>query len=370
MPYPPGSDHPDTYSTSGFFPYQPPGSGPRLLAGEAFGYQVLDITNRMSPQSLGFEDYRWGMAANAPIPCGGDCHGTIGAVSVSADGQRIVIGVSSLAAGSSSWQARVGQLSTNGWGFTLAGDIAPPVAWGTLVQRAGSSYYAYTFASDGVRVADATTLPGLDPGVSNSLQPALATSLPGGYTVTLAGYWITYTDGSNIYLVNASSPLPASALTAQRFTNASFGRPADRLASFSAAQDPTSSAAVYLLGEFSLPSGSHGGWTLVRVQGGVPTVVGSLPADTGATLTYVNSFASDSTGNLFAFMWERTSTGVPRLYTSSVSTSTFVASAPLDVTTSGFAPGHTFVAGTVAGQIYEYTPSGLTGWILPMSCGK
>jgi hypothetical protein len=47
-----------------------------------------------------------------------------------------------------------------------------------------------------------------------------------------------------------------------------------------------------------------------------------------------------------------------------------VASAPLDVTTSGFAPGRTFVAGTVAGQIYEYTPSGLTGWILPMSCGK
>ena len=355
MPYPPGADHPDTYATSGFFPY----AGSRLLAGEAFGYQILDITNRTSPQSLGFEDYRISPTYPGPIPCGGDCHGTIGAVSVSADGQRVIFGTSSLAAGSSPWQARVGQASANGWGFTLAGDMAPAVPWGVLVQRVGSSYYAYTFASDGVRVADATTLPGLDPSVSNSLNPALATYLPGGYTVTLTGYWITYTDGPNIYLVNASSPLPASALVAQRFTNASFGHTGS-LASYSVAQ--SSPASVYLLGEFT-----GAGWTLVQVQGGIPTVIGSLVPATGETLTGINGLATDSTGNVFAFMWVRTSVGVYRCYTSSVIA---FGSAPgfFDVTTTGFAPGHTFVAGTTAGQIYEYTPSGLTGWIVPMSC--
>jgi hypothetical protein len=355
MPYPPGADHPDTYATSGFFPY----AGSRLLAGEAFGYQILDITNRTSPQSLGFEDYRISPTYPGPIPCGGDCHGTIGAVSVSADGQRVIFGTSSLAAGSSPWQARVGQASANGWGFTLAGDMAPAVPWGVLVQRVGSSYYAYTFASDGVRVADATTLPGLDPSVSNSLNPALATYLPGGYTVTLTGYWITYTDGPNVYLVNASSPLPASALVAQRFTNASFGHTGS-LASYSVAQ--SSPASVYLLGEFT-----GAGWTLVQVQGGIPTVIGSLVPATGETLTGINGLATDSTGNVFAFMWVRTSVGVYRCYTSSVIA---FGSAPgfFDVTTTGFAPGHTFVAGTTAGQIYEYTPSGLTGWIVPMSC--
>ena len=248
--------------------------------------------------------------------------------------------------------------------------MAPASPGGVLVQRVGSIYYAYTFSSDGVRVADATSLPGLDPSVSNNLNPVLATGLPGGYQPTLSDIWITYWDGTSIYLVNASSPLPASALSALKFTKASFGRTADRLVSFSAAQDPANPVAVYLLGEFATGT-KHGGWTLMRVQGGTPTVVGSLPADAGAGFTYVNSFASDSTGNLFAFMWERTSTGVPRLYTSSVSASTFVASAPLDVTASGFSMGRpAYVAGTTAGQIYGYSPSGATGWILPMSCGK
>jgi hypothetical protein len=356
VPYPPGADHPDTYATSGFFPY----AGSRLLAGEAFGYQVLDISNRTSPQSIGFEDYRISPTYPGPIPCGGDCHGTMGAVSVSADGARVIFGTSSLAAGSSPWQARVGQASANGWGFTLAGDMAPASPQGVLLQRVGSNYYAYTFASDGVRVADATTLPGLDPSVSNSLQPVLATSLPGGYTVALTGYWITYTDGANIYLVNASSPLPASALTAQRLKNASFGHPADRLASYSVAQ--SSPASVYLLGEFT-----GAGWTLVQVQGGTPTVIGSLMPATGETLTGLNGLATDSTGNVFAFMWVRTTAGTYRCYTSSVIA---FGSAPsfFDVTTPNFAPGHTFVAGTAAGQIYEYTPSGLTGWVVPLSC--
>src|ERR1017187_2049502 len=57
-PYPPGADHPDTFAIGELFPYQPPGSGPRLLAGQAFGYQTIDVSNRTNPQSLSFEDYR------------------------------------------------------------------------------------------------------------------------------------------------------------------------------------------------------------------------------------------------------------------------------------------------------------------------
>jgi hypothetical protein len=364
-PYPSGAPQPASITISGIYPY----AGTKLLVAEPFGYQVLDVTNRNNPQSLGFEDYRISPTYPGPIPCGGDCHGTIGAASVSADGQRVIFGVSSLAAGSSPLQTRVGQ--SNGVGFTLAGDMVPSSPSDALVQRIGSSYYAYTFASDGVRVANATTLPGLDPNAPNNLQPSLAPSLPGGYNVALAGYWITYWDGSNIYLVNASSPFPASALTAQRFTKTDFGHIADRLTFFSAAQDPTNPAAVYLLGEFAAgASGTkHAGWALVRVQGGVSNLAWSLlPSTSGESLTYVIKLAADNAGNLFAFMWSRTSTGTPRLYTSSVLTFG-AASPPIDVTASGFSLGRpAYVAGAAVGQIYAYSPSGSTGWIVPLVC--
>src|ERR1019366_5424107 len=369
-PYPPGAPQPLSITIRGFFPYQPPGSGPRLLVAEPFGYQVLDVTNRSNPQSLGFEDYRVDPTYPGPVPCGGDCHGSMGATAVSADGGRAIFGVSDLAAGSSPLQTRVGQSSANGWGFTLGGDMAPASPEDVLVQHVGSSYYAYTFAGDGVRVADATTLPGLDPNAPNELRPSLAPSLPGGYQAALAGYWIAYWDGSQIYLVNATRPLPAAARTAQGFTKADFGRSSDRLMSFSAAQDPASPAAVYLLGEFALgSSGSqHGGWTLIRVQGGTPTVVGSLLPGTGETATYVDSLGADNAGDLFAFMWVRTPSGASRLYTSSA-LAFGAASPPLDMTTSGFSPGRpAYVAGTVAGQIYAYAPRGITGWVVPMSC--
>jgi PKD repeat protein len=375
VPYPTGAPQPLSIAIRGFFPYQPPGLGPRLLVGEPFGYQVLDISNRSNPQSLGFEDYRISPTYPGPIPCGGDCHGSIGSSAVSADGGRAIFGLSALAAGSTTLQTMVGQPSANGWGFTLNGDMAPATPGDVLVQRVGSGYFAYTFADDGVRVADATTLPGLDPAAPNDLRASKAPSLPGGYQATLSGYWITYWDGSSIYLVNASSPLPATALTAQRFTRMDFGRSSDRLMSFSAAQDPANPAAAYVLGEFALgSSGSqHAGWTLIRVQGGAPTVVGSLQPGTGETFTYKNNLAADTAGNLFAFMWVRTPSGAYRQYTSPAPAfGATSASGSFDVTTTttpGFILGRpAYVAGTVAGQIYAYVPGSITGWIVPMSC--
>jgi PKD repeat protein len=359
-------------SISGFFPYQPLGSGPRLLVTELFGYQVVDITNRDKPKALGFEDYRVDPTYPGPIPCSGDCHGSISSMAVSADGGRAIFSLSDLAAGASplGLQTVVGQPSGNGWGFALGGDMAPRVPSSVLVQRVGSGYVAYTFASDGVRVADVSTLPNLS---ANSLQWRLAGSLPGdGYQATLSGYWITYTNGSTIYLVNASSPLPATGLTAQRFTKADFGRSSDSLMSFSAAQDPANPAAVYLLGEFEDSHSQHAGYTLIRVQGGTPTVVGSLRPGTGETATYANGLGADNAGSLFAFMWVRTPPTTPavayRQYTSPA-LAFGAASSFFDVTTPGFVSGvPALVAGTGAGQIYAYVPSGSSGWVVPMNC--
>src|ERR1035438_4103695 len=88
----------------------------------------------------------------------------------------------------------------------------------------------------------------------------------------------------------------------RRFTKTDFGRSSDRLTSFSAAQDPANPAAVYLLGEFADSHSQHAGWTLIRVQGGAPTVVGSLYPGTGETAAGTNSPAADTAGNLFDFM--------------------------------------------------------------------
>src|SRR5450830_1467900 len=97
-PNPPGVVRPPSLSAflsiRGFYPYQPLGSGPRLLVTELFGYQVVDITKRDKPQALGFEDYRLDPIYPGPISCNGDCHGSISSMAVSADGGRAMFGLS------------------------------------------------------------------------------------------------------------------------------------------------------------------------------------------------------------------------------------------------------------------------------------
>jgi hypothetical protein len=375
-PRPPGVPRPATLNWIGindFRFFQPPGGvAPRILVSESFGYQVVELTNPMNPVAIRYEDYRFEPSTPGPIPCNGDCHGSISSQAISDDGARVLFGL--LSSQSSPYSTVVGVPDAS-YGFQLAGDMLPNNS-SVAIQRIGGRYLAYS--TDGINLwaADVTSPPGL--GAPNNLH-AERTVFPGGYQILAAGNNLVYRSGTSLVVIDASNPGPAGSISAS-FTQTTiavgdWGRPAGETPSFfSAKTDPTDATKLYILAEFSDSLGKGAGYSLALVQGGAKTILGTfrIPALAGETWgRTASSGLLVSNGNVYALMWaKRTAPStLYRLYSVAVAGWGSVAPGGFDVTTAGFAVTGVVQGFTGAdGVLNTYTAGGNSGWAIPVRC--
>ncbi|MCM3875689.1 MAG: hypothetical protein NEA02_04645, partial [Thermoanaerobaculia bacterium] len=388
-PNPPGVSRGGTpYLGSGFSSnlalYQPGGTGPyRLLMQESFGYSVLDLTSPINPTALTYHDVRFPLGGPNSVNHGGDGQNDVQTIAVSPDGQRVAFSMT----GPTSFHTVVGSPSGNG--FALWGDFRPDRAFGTLVQHIGSRYIAYDF-SESLTAADVTTLPTGSLQLDNMAGSAETSALPGGYSPTLAGNYIVYLSGAGIEVVNASNPGPIGSITAgyprTTITGADFvgGR---TIAAYSAAVDPADATKVWVLVELNALTGekspSYGllyvTSGLVKVSAGPIWRVPSLTGEVWWSNPGPSSALIAGNGGLFVLMWaQRSQPGLFRLYsTTTAAWFAINASAPpgaFDIPTnlySNFSTGQPmrgFAAAPPSNSLYAYLPTGLSAYMIPMTC--
>jgi PKD repeat protein len=375
-PSPPGVPRETTLNWIGindFRLYQPSGSQPRLLVSESFGYQVVDLTSPGNPQAVRWEDYRFDPPPGpGPIPCNGDCHGSISSQAISDDGARVLFGL--LSTQSSPYSAVVGVPDAS-FGFTLQGDMLPNN--GTVaVQHIGSRYLGYSTDGASLWVADVTNPPGLT--APNSLNGE-RTTLPGGFQLVVAGNrHLVYRTGTSIMVVDAGSPGPIGSISAGFSPTTIAVGDWNRLAGetpifFSAEVDPADSRKVYVLAEFADSLGKGAGYSAMLVQSGSKIPLGTfrIPALGGETWgRTASSGILNQGGSLFAVMLaKRTApTTLYRAYT--VPVTAFGAQQPssFDLTPANFGATGVIQGLNSGGTLYAYIAGGANGWVVPMTC--
>src|SRR5512143_1030284 len=341
-------------------------NGQKMLMQESFGYSVLDVSNPVNPTALIYDN----MALSGEMPAVGDGQSYIGSIGVSPDGARLALGLNGNA------QPQYGSVAATGIGNTfkpITGGFMPRNS-ATVVQGVGSRYLAYSlkFFPGALTVADITNIPG-------PLAPTNVTSEPvdgvGGNYLQLAGNNVLFLDTANtIRIYDASNPGPVGNI------GGSFGRNTIGSAdlsgrtptSFSAAMDPADSTKLWVLVELSNPVS----WALVSLKGGVKTVnpqIFTVPSP--FTAGGVSALVPNGSGGLFALMWAKQS-GSPvvyRLYSQSVQgwgTTPTPIQPDIDSNSYPTFGLNYFMRGLpgTGNLLYAYVPTGLSAYVLPLSC--
>jgi hypothetical protein len=349
---------------------------PRMMMMESFGYSILDLSNPANPTALQYDDMRWDPN---DLVQSGDGQSAIQTFGVSPDGQRATISVNGPF---EVWETLAG-LQTNGYGFKVWGDFPPSRAWGTVVQHIDSRYIGYTLSTILV-AADITTLP---TALARNNQPYDTTAFPSAYSppLLLVGNYLVYPSGTYpnpvITVIDASNPGPAGSIASAyksvaipSLASDPYSRP---MASFAAALDPGDPTKLWILVELHPAAGETWpsyGLVSVTSSGGTLTATASpglFPVATSGTWVNAGGASSlvASNGTLFAIMWaQRTSPSTQTgFYTSSSSvwpkTGSFQA-----VSGANLPATHASVLAGSGTSVYQYFPTGLSAYVIPLTC--
>jgi PKD repeat protein len=370
-----------TYDTIAF------AGGTRLFANANFGFGIYDISvNPVAPPNLGW--------ISLPTLLGfhcGDGQSDVASSAVSADGNRLLISLS----GAASCHGNTLVFVPGTGLYQIKGDFSPPKAQ-VAVQQVGSRYIGYalppTSFGGNLSAADITNPPGwvLTPdspspsmGNINSEQNA---SFPGGGRFMLADNYLFYLSGSSIRVIDARNPGPAGSITTG-FSSvdvpfSAWGRSAgEAIGAFGAAVDPASATRIYIVAEFRNSSSNSTGFTLLKLEGGSTTVVGTFlptPPYSGPN-SYpgdgVSLQADPSTGDINILMWAKSRALSPTpaqyvLYSTSVIGwalgSAPLASSPIDGTV--FGGGKMSVFKRSGTETDLYTADGSNAWAMQLGC--
>ncbi len=342
-----------------------------MLMQESFGYSILDLSNPASPSAILYRN----MINSGEVPYAGDGQSYVGSIGVSADGQRLALGLNGNAAPDYDSVAATAAAS----GFNnVTGGFSPRNAGGMVVQKISNRYIAYALvgssriAPGSLTVADISNLPG--PMAAVNLPSEVAG--PGGVFLTLAGNNVVYLNQDTIRIVDASNPGPIGSISGSfgLVTISSSDLGGNTPTSLSAAMDPTDPAKLWVLIELSNPVA----YALVSVKGGVKTVVGQpflIPQPSGETWAGGGVSALVASGSsLTALMWaKRAGSGVLyRLFSTNVAAWGSVTPGQVDLDSATYpAFGLNYYMRGLAGAgdtIYAYVPTALSAYVIPMTC--
>ncbi len=391
-PNPPGAPRPwsmsSGYSTAFAF-YRNAAGAPRLMAYEAFGYSVLDLSNPASPFALKYDDLRMVPVSPTtnPIIAHGDGQSYIASMGVSADGQRVAFSVNGPA--DPPWHTLAGR-SDGGEGFGVWGDFAPNRASGSVIQKSGSRYIAYTIhASSSGTAADVTTLPTANAAFQPLNLASETTTFAPGQSLMLAGNYLVYMADSGVQVIDASNPGPSGSITSAFKKVVIAGVPGDPYgripANFTAAVDPANPAKLWVLVELgswasaSENSPSYGLVSITRNGNGslaapvsagplfrVPSAAGELWGRSGNSATLVAS-----NGNLFVLMWATRILPSQRFILYSTTANGWTTPMATPVAAAGFtglaASSATAFAGS-GNAVYVYLPTGPAAFVILLAC--
>src|ERR1039457_2713148 len=340
----------------------------RLLLMFNYGYGVMNLSNPGNPTASTYVDM------SSSIPPHGDGQSYVTSVGVAPDGARAVFSLGSQAV---PFKAVVGAAS--GSMFSLEGDFSGGLATGgTVVQKTGDGrYIAYALLSR-LMAANITSLPtkALTAGSIPSELTTFPSGLPG--TLQLTGSYLSYLSGSSVLILDASNPGSSppnitAGFTETTLSRAGFGRSSGSPVSLATALDPAFPSALYVLVEFS---GTTPSYSLMRVQGGTKTLIGSysIPSVAGETwgAAYTSALMTGGS-NVYVLMWaNRTAPStLYRLYSTTVSgfgsTSGAIDFDPAAY--SSFLPGYPMRGfGSSDGTVNAFMGTGSSAYALSLSC--
>jgi hypothetical protein len=362
--------------------------GTRLYANVNFGFGIYDLAaNPAVPSNLGWVN----LIALLGFHCG-DGQTDITSSAISTDGNRLIVSLTEAA----SCHGNTLVFVPGSGLFQIKGDFVPPRAQ-VVVQQVGGRYIGYAMPPSAIagnlRAADITNPPGWSstPGYPSPSKGNIASeqnaNFPGGTRFQLADNYLFYLSGTSVRVIDARNPGPAGSITTG-FTRTDIPLPAwgrgagETIGAFGAAVDPASGGSrIYLVAEFRNSSSNSTGFTLLKLEGGTPSVVGTFSPP--APYSGAGSYPGDSislqgdalTSDINVLMWTKSKAAgatPPQyvLYSTSVNSwsrgSAFLASNPVDG--SVFGGGKMSVFKRSGNETDVYLADGNNAWAVKLGC--